>query len=229
MSHVRLGEGFVLVGQRVEHFLPPQVGLGTDRLRNLDLGDGRAQVLGLVEQGLHRDQVDQALELSHRPFGTGADGNLHGDRVALQQPLLDFLVDPLELGADAVQLVDEADPGNAVLGRLPPDRLALGLDPLDGRKHDDSTVQDPQRALDLGGEVDVPGRVDDIDRERLAIDILPATGDRRCDDRDPPFPLLLEVVGRGVSLVDVPHAMDLAGVIQDPLGRRRLAGVDVAR
>ncbi len=136
---------------------------------DLGLGDGRAQVLGLVVQGLHRDQVDQALELAHRPLGPGADGDLHGDRVALEQPFLDLLVDPLELGADAVHLVDEADPGDAVLGRLPPDRLALRLDPLDGREHDDGAVQDPQRALDLGGEVDVPGRVDDVDRDRLAL------------------------------------------------------------
>ncbi len=144
VRHVGLGERFVLVGQAVEHLLAPELGLGAERLRDLGLGDGRAQVLGLVEQGLHRDQVDQALELAHRPLGTGADGDLDGDRVALEQPLLDFLVDPLELGADPVQLVDEADPRDAVLGRLPPDRLALRLDPLDGREHDDGAVQHPQ-------------------------------------------------------------------------------------
>ena len=115
----------------------------------------RAQVLGLVEQGLHRDQVDQPLELAHRPLGPGADGDLDGDRVALEQPLLDLVEDPLELGADAVHLVDEADPRDAILGRLPPDGLALRLDPLDGREHDDGAVEHAERPLDLGGEVDV--------------------------------------------------------------------------
>ncbi len=168
VGHVGLGERLVVVGQGVEHLLAPELGLGTKVLGDLGLGDGRAQVLGLVEKGLHRDQVDQALELPHRPFGTGADRDLHGDRVALQQPLLDFLKDPVKLGADAVQLVDEADPRDAVLGRLPPDGFALRLDPFDGREHDDRAVEDPQRSLDLGGEVDVAGRVDDVDRDRLA-------------------------------------------------------------
>ena len=98
VGHVGLGERFVLVRQAVEHLLTPELGLGTERLRNLGLGDGRAQVLGLVKQGLHRDQVDQTLELAHRPFRTGADGDLDGDRVALEQALLDFLKDPVELG-----------------------------------------------------------------------------------------------------------------------------------
>ena len=168
VGHVRLGERLVLVGQGVEHLLAPELGLGAEVFGDLGLGDGRAQVLGLVEQGLHRDQVDQALELAHRPFGPGADRDLDRDRVAFEQPLLDLVVDPLELGADAVHLVDEADPGDAVLGRLPPDGLALGLDPLDGREHDDGAVQDAERPLDLGGEVDVAGRVDDVDRDRLA-------------------------------------------------------------
>ena len=79
----------------------------------------------------------------------------------------DLLVDPLELGADAVHLVDEADPGNVVLGRLPPDGLALGLDPLDGREDHDRPVEHAERPLDLGREVDVAGRVDDVDRDRL--------------------------------------------------------------
>ena len=83
------------------------------------------------------------------------------------QPLGDLVEDAVELGADAVHLVDEAEPGDVVLGRLPPDGLALRLDPLDGREDDDRAVEDAERPLDLGGEVDVAGRVDDVDRDRL--------------------------------------------------------------
>ena len=57
--------------------------------------------------------------------------------------------------------------------------------------------------------------------------VLPAARDRRGDDRDPALAFLVEVVGGGIPLVDIPHPVDLAGVIQDPLGGRRLAGVDV--
>jgi hypothetical protein len=99
--------------------------------------------------------------------------------------VLDLAEDPLELGADAVHLVDEAEPGDRVLARLPPDGLALRLDPLDGREDDDGAVEDAERALDLGGEVDVAGGVDDVDRH-----VLPPAGDGRRDDRDPALALL---------------------------------------
>ena len=133
----------------------------------------------------------------------------------------------LELGADAVHLVDEAEPGHVVLGGLPPDGLALRLDPLDGREDHHRAVEHAERPLDLGREVDVPRSVDDVDRDRLAASVLPAAGDRRRDDRDAPLALLLQIVGGGVALVDVSHPVDLAGVIEDPFRGGGLAGVDV--
>jgi hypothetical protein len=69
----------------------------------------------------------------------------------------------LEVGADAVHLVDEADARDVVLVGLAPDRLGLGLDAGDGVEHRDRAVEHAQRALDLDGEVDVAGRVDDVD------------------------------------------------------------------
>ena len=47
---------------------------------------------------------------------------------------------------------------------LPPDGFALGLDPFHGAEHDDRAVKHAQAAFDFGGEVDVPGRVDQVDR-----------------------------------------------------------------
>ena len=47
------------------------------------------------------------------------------------------------------------------------------------------------------------------------------------DDRDPPLALLLEVVGARRPLVDLPHPMHFAGIVEDTLGRGGLAGVDV--
>ena len=68
-----------------------------------------------------------------------------------------------EVGADAVHLVDEADAGDAVLVGLAPHRLGLRLDAGHGVEHGDRAVEHPQRPLDLDGEVDVAGRVDDVD------------------------------------------------------------------
>ena len=91
----------------------------------------------------------------------------------------------------------------------------------------DGAIEHAERPLDLGGEVHVAGGVDDVDRDRLPGRVLPVAGDRRGHDGDPTLALLLEVVGRCVPLVDVPHPVDLAGVIEDALGRGGLAGVDV--
>src|SRR5690606_18587731 len=83
-------------------------------------------------------------------------------------------------------------------------------------------VQHAQAALDLDGEVDVTGGVDDV--QALAA---PEGGRRGRGDGDAAFLLLVHPVhGRG-AVVRLAHLVVLAGVAQDPLGRRRLARVDV--
>ena len=69
----------------------------------------------------------------------------------------------VEVGAEAVHLVDEAHARDVVLVGLAPDGLGLGLDAGDAVEHRDGAVEHAQRALDLDGEVDVAGRVDDVD------------------------------------------------------------------
>ena len=69
----------------------------------------------------------------------------------------------LEVRADAVHLVDEADARHAVLVGLAPHRLGLRLDAGDAVEHRHRAVEHAQAALDLDGEVDVARRVDDVD------------------------------------------------------------------
>ena len=113
--------------------------------------------LVLVDDRLHVDQVDDALEL-----GLGADRQLerHGVGAEAVDHRLRALV---EVRADAVHLVDERDARDVVLVGLAPDRLGLRLDAGDGVEQRDGAVEDAQRALDLDGEVDVARRVDDVD------------------------------------------------------------------
>jgi hypothetical protein len=68
-----------------------------------------------------------------------------------------------EVGADAVHLVDEAHARHAVLVGLAPHGLGLGLHAGDPVEHRDRAVEHAQRTLDLDGEVDVAGGVDDVD------------------------------------------------------------------
>ena len=72
-----------------------------------------------------------------------------------REPRAHLLHGPLRIHADAVHLVDEHDPRNPVLVRLPPNRLGLGLDSTDSAKEHHRSVQDPQRPLDLGREINV--------------------------------------------------------------------------
>ena len=80
-----------------------------------------AHRLVVPDDGLHLDQIDDALEIR-----LGADGNLQRHRPRAQ-PLADRVQHVLEVRAVLVHLVDEADAGNLVLVALPPHRLGLRL------------------------------------------------------------------------------------------------------
>ena len=139
------------------------------------------------------------------------------------EAVADHLDAALEVGADAVHLVDEAEARHVVLVGLAPDGLGLRLDAGDRVEHRDRAVEDAQRPLDLDGEVDVAGRVEDVD---LAVVPLRGRGGR--GDRDAALLLLDHVVHDRGAFV---HLADLVGttrVVEDPLGRRGLARVDVS-
>src|SRR5699024_7441367 len=89
-------------------------------------------------------------------------------------------------------------------------------------EHRDGAVQHTQGPLDLDGEVDVAGGVDDVD-----LVVMPVAGGGRGGDGDPALLLLRHPVHRGGALVGVTDLVVDAGVVQDPLGGSGLAGVDV--
>src|SRR3546814_3191937 len=66
------------------------------------------------------------------------------------------------------------------------------------------TVEDAQAALDLDGEIDVSGGVDDIQAVlgTIALIGLPQTGGRRGRDRDAAFLFLLHPVHRRGAVMD---------------------------
>ena len=152
----------------------------------------------------------------------GADRQLDRKRVGAEA-LADRAHRHLEVGAGAVHLVDEGDPRHVVLVGLAPDGLRLRLDAGDRVEDGDRAVEDAEAALDLDREVDVAGRVDDVD----AV-VLPLACGRGRGDRDPALLLLLHPVHHGGALVDLADLVGAAGVVEDALGRRRLTGVDVS-
>jgi hypothetical protein len=91
-------------------------------------------------------------------------GKLHGHRDRAGA-VLDHLHAVEEVGADLVHLVDEDDARNLVAVGLAPDGFGLRLDTGVGVEQRDRAVEHGQRTLDLDGEVDVAGRVDDVEAE----------------------------------------------------------------
>ena len=182
---------------------------------DLALDDLVAQVVA-VRDGLHGHQVDYALELV-----LFADRDLDRHCVGAEA-VVDRLDTAPKVGAGAVELVDEADARHAVAVGLAPDRLGLGLDAGNAVEDDDRAVEHAQAALDLDGEVHVPGRIDDVDAM-----IAPERGRRRGRDGDAALLLLGHPVHRGRALMHLADLVDLLGVEEDALGDRGLAGVDV--
>jgi hypothetical protein len=222
--HVLLEEGVVarLVGgfrHLLDHHLAPvlSVGLhvGGDVLE-LELGP---ELLGQVAHRFHLDQVDDAgvvVLLAERQLDRHR--GLRGEAVVHRLDRME------EVGPDAVHLVDERDTGDLVLVGLAPDGLGLGLDAGHRVEDRDRPVEDAQGALDLGREVDVAGRVDDVDPV-----FLPEAGRGGGGDGDPPLLLLFHPVHGGSALVDLAELVVDPRVVEDPLGGRGLSGVDVRR
>ncbi len=168
LEHV---DGDLLVHEDELHELVVKVGGGVEQLLALLVGEvdvlGRDlgkdlrvdHALGVLLEVpcLHGHEVDEAPEL-----GLGAHGHLSGHGVCTQT-VLHGLDRVEEVGADAVELVDERDARDVVVGSLTPDGLGLRLDASDGVEDGDGAVKNAQAALDLSGEVDVTRGVDDLD------------------------------------------------------------------
>jgi len=147
----------------------------------------------LPDQSHVVDQIDNALKRS-----LGSDRHLYRHRYSFQA-LPDRSNRTPEVGSRSIHLVNEADPRHMEAICLPPYGLGLRLDTLNRVEHHDPTIQHAQTALHLGGKVDVPGRVNDVN----AVPI-PEGGHRRRYDGDAPLALLVHPVGDGCALIDIP-------------------------
>src|SRR5205814_2136837 len=161
-------------------------------------------------------EVNDAFELIF-----GSDRKLQRNRI-LAELLLDLIDDGHEVRADAIHLVDEGDARHAVFVGLSPHRFGLRLDSADRAENADGAIQNAQRAFDFYREVDVAGRVDDVD---AAVSPERSRGSR--GDGDAALLLLDHPVHRGSPLVYLADLVRDPRVIEDALGRGRLPGINV--
>ena len=205
-------------GDRVQQLCARRLGVDEHGLGDL-LRDHLLPLATLEVEGLHLDEIHYALKVSLE-----ADGELEHHRVVAEL-LAQLPGHAPGIGARAVQLVDEGDTRNAVAPHLTIHGQGLRLDTRHAAQNQDRTVEHTQCAFDLDGEVDVAGRVDDID-----VRTAPGAvgGSRR--DGDAALALELHGVHGGANFVLAAHLVngaDLSGVVEDALGERRLPGVDM--
>ena len=198
------------------HLLAIFLGLVDEVGRDVDIVELRAERLVVPDDALHLHEVDHALEVV-----LGADRQLDRDR--LRAEAVDDVGKAFEeVGAGLVHLVGEDDARHFILVALAPDGLGLRLDALVGIEHAHGAVEHAKRTLDLDGEVDVAGGVDDV--QTLAV---PEGRGRSRGDGDPALLLLLHPVHRRGTFVHFADLVALAGIIKNALGGRGLAGVDM--
>ena len=226
---ISAGDPVLLVGlgENIEEFLPPALGGRQQRVRDRRAADDLAvrpiRRARIEVAGLHRQQVDDAGKRGRAVFRRAApDRNCHGNRPRLK-PLANFLDGVFEVSADDVHLVDEDQPRHGILVGLPPDCFRLRLDAFLGVEHDHAAVQHAQRALDFRREIDVAWRVDEIDRVPL-----PGEGHASALDGDAFFLFQLHPVGLRGAFVHAAQPMNRPGVIEEVLGSRGFAGIDVS-
>src|SRR5690606_29940197 len=194
-AEVLLRDDVIEVGNCLDQLLTVLRGLRLEFIRNLTRqGLETERILGVVEVVCDiLNQIDQAIEVV-----LGADRAVK--RMGVRAELLAHLLDRTEEIRDGtVHLVDERDAGDTVLVRLAPDRLRLRLHTGDGAENGNGAVEDAHRTLDLSGEVDVSGSVDNVDTLFDALPRAPGSVPRARDggsrDRDATLTLLLHPVG----------------------------------
>ena len=115
-----------------------------------------------------RDLVDDRLEhFLDADAGLGAGEHRFGGVEA--DDVLDLGADLLGLGGGEVDLVDDRDDLVVVLDRLVDVGERLRLDPLRGVDHQQRAFAGGEAAADLVGEVDVAGRVHQVELVGLAV------------------------------------------------------------
>ena len=177
-----------------------------------------------VEVALRRRDAahDRLEQLLHPLAGLGGDPDRLLGVVAEQ--LVDLAGHALGLGAGQVDLVQRGDQLEAAVDGQVGVGERLRLDALGGVHEQQRAVAGLERSRDLVREVDVPGRVDQVQAVGLAVLglVLHAHGLRL--DRDAALALELH---RVEHLRAVLARVDGPGDLEDAIGQRRLPMVDV--
>ena len=216
-TEVLLHELLVGLSDGLNELLTVLVSLVDHVRRNLlDLRRSADLNLARPHEGLHLQQVNNAVEVI-----LSANRQLHNQRLSTEA-VNDGANGVVEVSAQLVHLVDEANTRDIVLLSLAPNLLRLRLDTFLTVEDCDGTVEHTQGTLNLNGEVDVARGIDDVD-----LVVVPETGHSSGGNGDTALLLLLHPVGGSATIVSLADLAVNTRVVQDALSRSRLTSIDV--
>ena len=216
-TEVLLHELFVGLSNGLNQLLAVLCSLVLEVLRDLLVGR-LSTGLDLAAPGdsLHVQQVNDAVEVI-----LSADRQLHNQRLSAQT-VNNGGDGVVEVCAQLVHLVDEADTRDVVLSSLTPHLLGLRLNAFLTVEDGDGTIENTEGTLNLNGEVNVTRGVDDVD-----LVVVPEAGHGSGGNGDAAFLLLCHPVSGGRTVVGLAHLTVDTGVEENTLGGRRLTSIDV--
>ena len=150
------------------------------------------------------------------------DGKLNRNGICFETFLHHFDY-TIEVRAVYVHLVDISHSRDSVFVSLTPYGFRLRLNTAFGTEYRYGTVQNSERTLNLDREVNVSGRVYDVDSVSF-----PETSGGSGGNCDTSLLLLLHPVHGGRAVMGFAKLVCLTGVIKNSFGGSRFAGVDVS-
>ena len=208
-----LHDGLVLIGSGLNHLLAILLGQIAHAFRDFFLADILAFVV-VIDLCLHGYKVNQADKVRFR-----TDRKLDRHRIGAQA-LMHHLYNIVKIRARNVHLIDIRKAGHAIFSGLPPNRFGLRFNAALRTKNGNSAIQHAEGAFYLHGKVHVTRRVNDVDPVAFPISRC-----RRGGDSDAALLLLHHEIHGRSAFVRFTKLMDLTGIKQDALGRRRLSRV----
>ena len=165
------------------------------------------------------DRLQNFVDADAR-LGAGLDGFLRRDG----KDFLQLTAHAGQIGVGQVDLVDDGNDGQPLLHGQMHVGNRLRLDALRGIDDEQRALAGGQTARNLVGEIDVAGRVEQIEPVFLPAFRLVAHRHRVRLDRDPPLALQVHGVQELVLFFAL---LDGAGAFEEAVGERGLAVIDV--
>ena len=163
-----VGVEVVVAPETLHHLIPVDTELLGIPLGELPDGKGPAVEAGSEGDGalvwVDLDVAEGLVEVGGDDDVDGLDGSGEG--------LVQILLGHLQLEKGAVDLVDDHHGLDTLTKSLAQHGLGLHAHTFDGVDDDERTVGDTESSSDLGREINVTGRVDQVDEEIAAVGLL---------------------------------------------------------